>query len=402
MEKTAFLSDQFEHPQIAVFGEWDTTNLGDHAIHEGVRTFYQSAGWVVESFSLGSLKAFSQANLEFKSHVVPLKSPVKRLLPFPQNLKRIVRGFRQYFLVLRLLPKLRKVKALSVGGGALLADNNLHFQQSLAALTLAAKILNKPIFCLGCSAEGEWSLAATRIIRRFLKRCDIVAARDEVTAKKIAELINKQIPVFGDFALQGDPVNRYSGKKQYALAINVAQLSFPWNENQKLYEQRTIALIDYIASSFADQDFKIVIFTTGNKEDSVIANRVYSSLRSTKNVKLFQSGSLKGLRDLLSASEVVIASRLHAAILAIAEKTPVIGLSAAPKVRNFLITLNLERFCFGLGEEINQPILGMLREKHPLTEQLHFIKSSAGWKIQSEILETIKRYNPQLSFQGSV
>lgn len=41
---------------VAAFGEWSQTNIGDHAIHEGVLEFFRGCGWRVHSYDFGALR----------------------------------------------------------------------------------------------------------------------------------------------------------------------------------------------------------------------------------------------------------------------------------------------------------------------------------------------------------
>ncbi|MBT9156193.1 MAG: hypothetical protein DDT37_01177 [Firmicutes bacterium] len=61
--------------------------------------------------------------------------------------------------------------------------------------------------------------------------------------------------------------------------------------------------------------------------------------------------SLAELREVLAAAQIVIAMRLHAAILAAGVGTPVVGLAYDPKVRAFFHGLGLERAVLPWDEE---------------------------------------------------
>src|SRR6185295_4339053 len=106
-------------PEVALFGEWNTGNLGDRAIHVEVKRFFEGCGWRPRSFHLGSLSAGDEP-----LGVGPARAPAKRA----------ARGISQRARMLGLLPRLERVQAISVGGGALLTDDSLHFPQSLVEL----------------------------------------------------------------------------------------------------------------------------------------------------------------------------------------------------------------------------------------------------------------------------
>jgi polysaccharide pyruvyl transferase WcaK-like protein len=71
--------------------------------------------------------------------------------------------------------------------------------------------------------------------------------------------------------------------------------------------------------------------------------------------------SLDQLRELLRASRAVIAGRLHAAIIPLAERVPVIGYSATPKIGNFFRSVGLDDCYFGPGDATDSVVSGLLR-----------------------------------------
>src|SRR5262249_23776361 len=144
-------------PCIAVFGEWSGTNLGDRAIHEGVERFFSEQGWQIESYEFGALRRTPRARVRQApaSVAAPARRPWHSRLPRPAA--RGIRAMRQRARARQLVPHLESADAICIGGGALLTDINLQFPQSLTAIGKVARHLDKPLLCLGCSAEGAWS-----------------------------------------------------------------------------------------------------------------------------------------------------------------------------------------------------------------------------------------------------
>ncbi len=334
-------------PEVAVFGEWNTANLGDRAIHREALRFFAECGWRTSSYSLGSLTpANAHADGEKTPPVPPpLKSVALDRLP---RVKRALRDVRQRYRMRRLLPRLAQVRTIAVGGGAVLSDVNLHFPQSLAMLTEAARLLDKPLLCLGCSAEGPWSAQGEEKIREFLAACSVVAVRDKTTAGRIASVLRRPVPVFGDFCLtEAHMGNDHRGQHaRHGLAINVCGMSGSWRAAQQRYEDALVALANRFARGTAPHGPQpIRIFTTGTPEDATPARRVFARLTGD-GVELHLPNSLDELTAVLRGSAMVIASRLHGAILSLSEQAPVIGFSPAPKLSNFFSTMDLGEYSF--------------------------------------------------------
>jgi len=263
-----------------------------------------------------------------------------------------LRGLRQRLRMAQLLPRLAAAQAISVGGGALLTDENLHFPQSLVQIARCARRLGKPLYCLGCSSEGDWSAKGTAMVREFVSACRLIAVRDDATASRLATELGTPPPVFGDFCLNERPLPELQAARlaeRPMPAVNASQLPARWSAAQPAYEDALVRVAHYLARTTAPAG-GIRIFTTGTAEDAIVAWRVYSRLQDC-GAELHLPHDLAHLLALLRASSVVVASRLHGAILALAQDVPVVGYSPAPKLRNFLSTLGLAHYCFAPGAD---------------------------------------------------
>lgn len=336
-------------PEIAAFGEWNTTNLGDRAIHAGVQRFFSGCGWRVSSYGFGSLVPVladaPPGDISFRNN-----ARRKIALAMAPAVRNALRGVRQRYRMLRLLPQLKQAQAILVGGGALLSgEAGRHFPRSLALLAAAASRLGKPLYCLGCSAEGDWTGAGGRNIINFLAACTVVAARDAVSAERIAAVLRRPVPVFGDFCLSGSLASG-AGRGLRAgqgIAINVCRLPARWSGMQEHYEDAMIAFADRLMRSPGGHSLRTVtVFTTGAQGDTDPARRVCARLGTRKAALLFPR-NLGRLSDVLTCSGLVVASRLHAAILGLVAGALVVGFSPTPKLRNFFDTVGIGNYSFG-------------------------------------------------------
>lgn len=368
--------------QIAVFGDWNTTNLGDKAILQGVNELFGRVGWKVDAYNIGSLnpvkeninlyslsskvdsKLYEEKNILIKniydtynfSHIQIIK----------RNFKKYLRLIRQKILIRTLIPRLRRTRAIVVGGGALLSDLDLHFPDSLSAITWASKKLQIPLFCLGCSAEGEWSKAGKNIITDFAKSCKFIATRDILTANRLTEIIEKPVPVFGDFALQ--VINQQLSVKdiysQQILAINVMQLSRKWKTYQSKYEEILMKIVNkWLQKNSINNNYHVILFTTGDPGDMKIAKKLLLRL-TTYNISLNIPTDVEQLRNILRSSKAVIATRLHSAILGLAEEVPVLGFGVDKKIEKFFSYLGISSHCVSsVNEEVVAKIYNILEDE---------------------------------------
>ncbi|HKA39372.1 MAG TPA: polysaccharide pyruvyl transferase family protein [Burkholderiales bacterium] len=334
-------------PEVAAFGEWNTSNLGDRGIHEGVLQFFGECGWRVDSYALGSLTPVS-GGAGHGSIAPALPGRIGAALGKLPRLKCALRRIRQRVRMTALLPRLRPAQAIMVGGGELLSDNGLHFPQSLAVIGEASRRLDKPLLCLGCAVEGKWSAQGEEMVREFLARCSLVAARDRDSAERIAVLLGRPVPVFGDFCLnEGLLLKRSWSRRRRTLAINVQRVPRPWS--QDCYEDALVALVERLMHLAVWQGLDTVrIFTTGTAEDALPAQRVFERLGG-HGVELHVPSSLGELSGMLRECALVVASRLHAGILGLAEGAPAVGFCPQPKLRRFFSTVGIGDYSFDLN-----------------------------------------------------
>jgi len=342
---------QGPRPEAAVFGEWNTSNLGDRGIHHGVLQFLAECGWGARSYGISTLTPVP-ADAAFRPASVVAPGRMGRVLGRVPPLKRVLRGARQRVRIAALSSRLRQSHALVVGGGALLSDANLHFPQSLVRLARCARRLGKPLLCLGCGIEGEWSAQGERMIGEFLAACDVIAVRDCATAGRLTGVLGAPPPVFGDFCLweAGVVEGGGTGQPRQAYAINVSQLPRAWTAQQEHYEAALVALINRLARRAEAQRAGIRIFTTGTVEDARAARRVFAQIDAV-GAELHLPDNLAQLSSLLRTSALAVSTRLHSAVLALAEHTPVVGFSAGPKLRDFLSTLGIGRCAYDVADQ---------------------------------------------------
>lgn len=348
-------------PEIALLGEWNTSNLGDRAIHASALDFLESCGWRVRSCALGSLLPVADPRM-VGLNGLSFQAVVRRAPGMSPPLRRMLRAVRQNLRALRLAPALAGVRAIAVGGGALLSDANLHFPQSLDAVRRLAVLLGVPLVCVGCGAEGAWSPAGRRAFTRFLSACTLVAVRDGATAQRVSGVLSApaDIGLFGDFCLDDVLIARPAPRvpHQYGLAVNVTQLSGRASPaEQQSYEDALVELLRaYCARPSAARGTSLELFTTGVPEDAVAARRVLGRL-TTRRASLFVPRSVQELGIVLRGSGLVVAARLHAAVLALAAHTPVIGYSPRPKLAEFFDTIGLSAYAVGPGAPGVQALL---------------------------------------------
>lgn len=324
-------------PEVAVFGEWNTANLGDRAIGRAARAFCAECGWRATPYALGSLRRVAWADAVSVSR----SSPTLHLRALAFAPRRSLRALRQRYRSAQLAAPLERVRAIMVGGGDLLSDSNLHFPQSLAAVARLAATLGKPLMCLGCSATGPWSAHGERLLRDFLGSCTLLGARDAHTAARVRALTKTApLTLFGDFCVDEYHLEDPADSGRDGVALNVFYAPAGCGFSQAHYEDAVISL----GRVLVRRGEMLRVFTTGTAQDTAAAQRVSARLGCPALVP----AHLAELESLLRASSLVVASRLHAAVLGLAQGAAVLSYSPSAKVANYLETMGLGEYVFGL------------------------------------------------------
>lgn len=381
----------WRRPRVAVFGEWGETNLGDWAIYHGVADFFAQADAAIDAYRCGALRPFQLPQAPPAARSTPRARPgvLNGTGSAARLLKRSVRGWRQEWLVRRLMPQLAQADLVCVGGGALLCDRNLHFPQSLVAIARAVQVLRKPLWCLGCSVDGEWTERGRQMILEFLETCDAIAVRDQATAARLAAATGRNVPLFGDFALPSQPTPRTDlAARRYVLGMNVSQIPAPWDAYQGRYEDALVT----VASRFlieAQRTPKIALFTTGTPQDDAPLERVQARLAAA-GTEAIRPASLTELHQVLDQSEIVIATRLHAAIVALARGRPAIGLSPSPKIGSFLESIGLGEFFVRIPDSDAEAAINLMGRREALDRQWQRMDQSVCWNTRRELQERLR------------
>ena len=311
----------------------------------------------------------------------------RKAVPLHPRIKCVLRELRQRYRMRRLLPQLGRARAIVVGGGGLLSDDNLHFPQSLAVVAESARRLNIPLYCLGCSVEGQWSAKGADKIRKFLAACAAVAARDHFTAGRVEAVRRSPVPVFGDFCLTEAQLleeGNWSHSRQ-ALAINVRRIPARSDALQERYEEVLVELATRLIRSGAERLKTIRIFTTGTLHDVVPAQRVFARL-GAMGVELRLPRSLDELTGVLRESALVIASRLHGAILGLAAGAPVVGFSSTPKMHNFFSTMGIGPYCFDVDASVQlMNLIGGADQASIFAAQRHALVHAPVWATRAQV-----------------
>jgi polysaccharide pyruvyl transferase WcaK-like protein len=361
---------------VAIFGEWNTQNLGDKAIGANASQFFLDLGYQVKLFNFGSFsyQGFIRGTPDIEKYFLKEESPlpvslskkykvsfVKKMLPasFFVFVKNSVRFLRHLKAMSRLAHHIKDCKFAVVGGGALLENVSFHFTISMLSFLILKKLTKKDFYCLGCSSSRSYKGLSKYITKKFLDSAKLVAVRDENTVQMLIKNFDRQFPIFGDFALDLNHIYhrkqenlRINHKNEIHVALNLMRYIGEYKERQAMYETHLCEMIAHLLyDQRVEKKFIISLFTTGDDGDYDLVKKVATKF----GLQSFNPKSLEALNEIYKNHEVIVASRLHAAILAFSAGSIVIGIGLQGKKRGFFKNIGLESYCvdFWRNETVN-------------------------------------------------
>jgi polysaccharide pyruvyl transferase WcaK-like protein len=177
--------------RAAIFGEFDSNNLGDQLIGKGSKIIIESAGYVATTFPLEENRQVEPALDE--QNDVKVSRRVHRLL-YKNNktythlvdLALMARRFRSYR---RYVAKIiGNHELIVVGGGQLLSDNTLRMPLRLLWIIRTAREFRRKVVVIGVGMRPHRSFLSGVIFRRIFKALgsDPIFVRDAHSAKVAA------------------------------------------------------------------------------------------------------------------------------------------------------------------------------------------------------------------------
>ncbi|SFE84075.1 polysaccharide pyruvyl transferase family protein [Thermoflexibacter ruber] len=399
---------------VAIFGEWNTQNLGDKAIGANASQFFLDLGYQVKLFNFGSFsyQGHVKSENDIEKYFLKEESPppvslskqykvsfLKKILPafFFTFFKNCIRFFRHLKSMKKLANQMRDCKFIVVGGGALLENVSFHFTISMLSLLTLKRWTKKDFYCLGCSSSSKYDWFSGYITKKFLESAKLVAVRDENTAQMLFENFGRQFPIFGDFALDLNHIYyrkqenlKINHKNEVRVAINLMRYIGEYKEKQEMYERHLCEMIEHLLyDQRVEKKFVVSLFTTGDDGDYELVKKIGQRY----GLQTFNPKSLGMLNEIYEKHDVVVASRLHATILAFSAGSIVIGIGLQGKKRGFFKNIGLESYCvdFWRNETVND-MLCLFYNLDILASQYEQIQLETLFKQKNNIIKILQTH----------
>jgi polysaccharide pyruvyl transferase WcaK-like protein len=279
-------------------------------------------------------------------------------------MRRVGMEVKHFFFALRVF---RHVDLLIISGGGQIDDLWGGAKQHPLALfkwTLAAALRRRKILMISVGSGRLRSPLSRWFVTRALRRVDYASSRDRHSAHVISNLRAQKVDQVPDLALSYplQVKSRDTRSKSVAIpnqSVGIAPMVFGdsryWPENKEKESRRYMECLEELAISLIRQGKGVTLFST-TPADAKVAKELFEKIgmrfpqQGEAELKLIIPTTVSELVNVLQSVNLVVASRLHAVIMAANCIRPVLAIACEWKVERFLSELGLSRFCFRFAD----------------------------------------------------
>jgi len=356
--------------RLAICGELYSANVGDRAIHDSLHYLLKRLDPGIEiipidlSGRISSSGPTERVGLNQRVALLaalPIFYPALMMLNIASQQVKRLRGQRS-----RWRQRLETAELLVVGGGQLLMDDALNFPLKISSLAHVAQSLNLPFSFSACGVGSTHTWLGRRLLCDALVGAQSISLRDHLSQNRLKMLcpgLASQVTM--DPAIWAGDVYPFppAGGNSGCIGLGVinrneANLHLPREQrfSKHAWEQLWIELIGELAAN----NRQVELFTTGSPVDDLFAQALFAHAqgRGWAQVSLaMRPANPQQLLTSLRDYSVVVATRLHAAILANAIGISTIGLSWDTKVQTYYSESGRADLCFDLNQLSIQQVI---------------------------------------------
>jgi polysaccharide pyruvyl transferase WcaK-like protein len=365
--------------RIAVCGEINSTNLGDQAIHACLLHLLKRIDPEVETISLDL-----SGRLELDTAGSQLQLPMGMGNKLAHAVKQYIRLQRLYAGPWKR--DLESAQALVIGGGQLLMDDGLNFPLKVAGAAAVGHRLGLPVHFSACGAGKSWSGVGRKLFARALSQSASVTLRDHLSARRMQQLLpGLQLRVTFDPAIWAADVYptapHHSTADFIGLGVMHNDAFNARSTRDRFRPQEWMQLWLDLLGALLSTNKPVLLFTTGSVQDQQFAASLFAQAekRGMPRVELASwPTNVSTLVRTLQRCSVVVAARLHAAVLTNAYGISTIGMIWDEKVRAYY-------------EETGQPDHSFELSILPLADMVRAVEFLHGQPFPTEVLDNLRQ-----------
>ena len=313
------------------------SNLGDHAIYQGIKALLLQKDFIsVTQLQLSLLPTSRRVTSPMSGSIYSLAKRHRLLHFIFLHIRLLVYNFRRSNVVFK---EVGSCDFVLFGGGSLIINNKCVFPINLFIISMICKLKAKKYGIAGVSARRIDSRIARFLIRRFIRGAEFVYVRDHSSIELCSNQYGISAKFMPDFALLVPTRNRETNTKYLAINIMGIQSHGFFSDKYK-FDKYIESMIKFIEASV---DYKVTIFTTGEDSDYGAARYVFDYFRNKygSDLQLVIPSDLDKLLDVYRNNHFIFGTRLHSAILGLGNGNEVICFDWDDKVKGFFKSLSV-------------------------------------------------------------
>jgi len=363
---------------IAIFGSYGGHNAGDDAILyatiKSITNFMPEADFLILSNNPNSyvndLKAFS---IKFLKKSPTSNSDVPIILRKSNIIKKLYRlRYGVNFFSYNSIYAIIKSDAIIMCGGVFfdykLFNPLFNFIINWYFLLPIAKKMNKYVVSFNTGLGPIRTGRGRKMLKKILTSCDFISLR-EYEGLDFIRKNHINIPVYlgSDPALNNDPTPKEEAmellKKEGVdfskplLGVNINIYIDQWviTGNQGLTKKEFISIVSSAIKKFIHRENIQPVMVCTNYADLEIIKELRDAV--DPNIVIIDNYKYNHhqLMGMIGCMDILLGTRMHACVLAIAMNVPVVSINYVPKVKHFMRLLGIEGYSNDIDnlDEIN-------------------------------------------------
>lgn len=328
-----------------------TLNVGDDLFLKVLLERYPSIRFIVHAPEVYKRVFLGHKNLK----VVSESDGVIRCLAFLSKCFHVSLSKLLYFyLIIKY-----HVGIFVIIGGSLFIEGNSNMPRLLFSLGRFRKLKQSLKVCIigtnyGPSKSASWQ----NVVSDALSIADDVCFRDKPSYDTFAKLSN--VRWGNDIVFHSSFPTILNKRKE--ICVNIRSVdSWP---TLKPFKKRYLEVTKGLIEDFQRKGYGVNILSFCEKYgDNVISDELFDQLQSKQKVnRIYYSGNLAEITDVIAASEYMIATRFHAIILGLFYDVKILPVSYSIKSENMLKTLGFWRDIYDFERYCNSSLITLKEE----------------------------------------
>jgi len=337
--------------KVVIAGETWSSNLGDGVIAESLQFLFKKLlpDLQIDFLDISGRNSIAPDSPKRTSSIMRFAQKVK-----PLYIPRVF--LKWYILKSQHTPEwsaqISESDAVVIGGGQLLMDNFLDFPLKVTTIAQLSYSLGGNVHFLSCGVGSKWSRIASHLFHSALIPATSVTTRDTLSQERLGLFV----PDLG-VSLSADPALWTSDvyRQRQVITDNRVGLGIMYmkmlnhQSSVRLSEDELVAFWLDIIKRLHQDGIDFQLFTNGSLQDYSFASHIVRSAQKSLAISCDLAARPQKpyeLAQLISRYRAIIASRLHAHIIATSYHIPSIALLWDDKVLAFFRDTGRETLVF--------------------------------------------------------